>query len=104
MVHPASERQIRYSNPMKRSAFVVAAAVAGLPASGQHQAETCRIGKHPRTSATDPRRRLHEVENVHVADGSVLVTNGGFNPSLTIPAMAYWASADTIKERKNRNI
>jgi choline dehydrogenase-like flavoprotein len=89
---------------MKRRAFVAAAAVAGLPASGQHQAETCRMGKDPKTSATDPRRRLHEVNNVHVADSSVLVTHGEFNPSLAIPAMAYWASADTITERKDKNI
>jgi hypothetical protein len=28
---------------------------------------------------------------VYVVDGSVHVNNGGFNPSLTIQAIAYWA-------------
>jgi choline dehydrogenase-like flavoprotein len=32
------------------------------------------------------------VDNVFVVDGSVHVTNGGFNPSLTIMAIAYYAS------------
>ncbi|WP_228486391.1 GMC family oxidoreductase [Paludibaculum fermentans] len=56
---------------------------------GQHQAGTCRMGNDPRTSVVDRWCRLHEVENVHVVDGSVHVTNGGFNPVLTIMANAY---------------
>jgi choline dehydrogenase-like flavoprotein len=33
------------------------------------------------------------MENVYVVDGSVHVNNGGFNPSLTIQAIAYWAAS-----------
>jgi len=33
------------------------------------------------------------MDNPYVVDGSVHVTNGGFNPSLTTQAIAYWASA-----------
>jgi choline dehydrogenase-like flavoprotein len=32
---------------------------------------------------------VHDVDNVFVVDGSVHVTNGGFNPVLTILANAY---------------
>ncbi len=60
---------------------------------GQHQAGTCRMGKDPKTSVVDATCRLHDVDNVYVVDGSVHVNNGGFNPSLTIQAIAYMASA-----------
>ena len=56
---------------------------------GQHQAGTCRMGKDPQTSVVDRNCRVHDVENLLIADGSVHVTNGGFNPVLTIMANAY---------------
>jgi choline dehydrogenase-like flavoprotein len=60
----------------------------GLTA-GQHQAGTCRMGDDPATSVTDPRGRVHGHDNLWVMDASVHVTNGGFNPVLTILALAY---------------
>jgi choline dehydrogenase-like flavoprotein len=60
---------------------------------GQHQAGTCRMGADPRTSVTDPWGRVHGYENLFVADGSLHVTNGGFNPVLTIMALAFRAAA-----------
>jgi choline dehydrogenase-like flavoprotein len=56
---------------------------------GQHQAGTCRMGDDPATSVTDPHGRVHGHRNLWVMDGSVHVTNGGFNPVLTILALAY---------------
>jgi choline dehydrogenase-like flavoprotein len=56
---------------------------------GQHQAGTCRMGNDPKTSVVDQWCRIHDTENVYVIDGSVHVTNGGFNPVLTIMAIAY---------------
>ena len=64
---------------------------------GQHQAGTCRMGNDPKTSVVDGSYRIHDVENVYVIDGSVHVTNGGFNPVLTIMANAYRASAGIVK-------
>lgn len=57
--------------------------------AGQHQAGTCRMGEDPATSVTDPHGRVHGHDNLWVMDGSVHVTNGGFNPVLTILALAY---------------
>ena len=57
--------------------------------AGQHQAGTCRMGNDPKTSVVDRDGRVHEADNVFVVDGSVHVTNGGFNPVLTIIANAY---------------
>jgi choline dehydrogenase-like flavoprotein len=56
---------------------------------GQHQAGTCRMGHDPKTSVVDQWCRVHDMENVYVIDGSVNVTNGGFNPVLTIMAIAF---------------
>jgi choline dehydrogenase-like flavoprotein len=59
------------------------------PSGGQHQAGTCRMGKDPSTSVTDEWGKVWGHDNVHIADGSLHVTNGGVNPVLTILANAY---------------
>lgn len=56
---------------------------------GQHQAGTCRMGNDPQTSVTDRWGRIHNHDNLFVADASLHVTNGGFNPFLTAIALAY---------------
>jgi choline dehydrogenase-like flavoprotein len=71
----------------------------GLSA-GQHQAGTCRMGNDPKTSVVNDYGRIHDVDNVFVADGSVHVTNGGFNPVLTIMATAYRASEHIVNTWK----
>jgi choline dehydrogenase-like flavoprotein len=68
---------------------------AGKPttvSAGQHQAGTCRMGNDPQSSVVNRNCQLHDVDNVFVIDSSVHVTNGGFNPALTIMAIAYFAS------------
>ncbi len=75
--------------------------VPGLELSGgQHQAGTCRMGNDPRTSVVDRNCRIHEADNIYLADASVHVTNGGFNPALTILANAYRVAAAIVKERR----
>jgi choline dehydrogenase-like flavoprotein len=62
----------------------------GLMLSGrQHQAGTCRMGSDAITSVTDEWGRVHNHNNLFVVDGSLHVTNGGFNPVLTIMALAF---------------
>jgi choline dehydrogenase-like flavoprotein len=74
---------------------------AGPGLSGhQHQAGTCRMGDDPKDSVVDRFCRVHDVDNVFVIDASVHVTNGGFNPVLTIYANAFRASAHIVKEWK----
>jgi choline dehydrogenase-like flavoprotein len=58
----------------------------------QHQSGTCRMGNDPKTSVVDAACRIHEVPNAFVIDASVHVTNGGFNPVLTIYANAFRAA------------
>lgn len=58
-------------------------------AAGQHQAGTARMGDDPQRSVTDSYGRVWTCPNLVVADASLHVTNGGFNPVLTILALAY---------------
>ena len=68
--------------------------------AGQHQAGTCRMGDDPHGSVVNKNCQVHDVDNLFVIDGSVNVTNGGFNPALTIMAVAYYASAALVREWK----
>ncbi|MDR3753262.1 MAG: GMC family oxidoreductase [Terracidiphilus sp.] len=68
--------------------------------AGQHQAGTCRMGNDPQGSVVNRTCQLHGVDNVFVIDSSVHVTNGGFNPALTIMAVAYYASASLVRNWK----
>jgi len=65
---------------------------------GQHQAGTCRMGDDPLTSVVDRWGRVHGHDNLFVVDGSVHVTNGGFNPVLTILALAFRAAEHVVEE------
>lgn len=67
---------------------------------GQHQAGTCRMGHDPKSSVVNANCQVHGVENLFVVDGSVHVTNGGFNPVLTIMAIAYRAGEFIAKNWK----
>ena len=46
------------------------------------------MGADPATSVTDSHGRVHGLDNVYVADGSVFVTSGAHNPTNTIMAVA----------------
>jgi choline dehydrogenase-like flavoprotein len=71
-------------------------AARGL-SGGQHQAGTCRMGDDPKTSVVDRWCRVHDVPNLFVVDAGVHVTNGGFNPVLTIYALAFRASEHIVE-------
>ncbi len=54
------------------------------------------MGNDPRTSVVDRDCRVHETPNLFVIDASVHVTNGGFNPALTIMANAFRAAEKIV--------
>jgi choline dehydrogenase-like flavoprotein len=59
----------------------------GVP-TGSHVMGGMMTGASPSSSVTDPYGRVHGLDNVYVADGSVFVTSGAHNPTLTIMAVA----------------
>jgi len=58
----------------------------------RHVMGTARMGDDPRSSVCDRWQRLHDVENVMVADSSVFPTSTGYGPTLTIVALALRAA------------
>lgn len=63
-----------------------------------HQCGTMRFGDDPRASVLNVDSRLHDVENVYVADSSFFPSSAAVNPSLTIIANALRVGA-TIATR-----
>ena len=63
-----------------------------------HQNGTIRFGTDRKTSALDINCKLHDVDNVYVADSSFFVSSTAVNPTLTIIANALRV-ADHIAER-----
>jgi choline dehydrogenase-like flavoprotein len=59
----------------------------GLP-TGFHIMGGMMMGADPATSVTDTYGRVHGLDNVYAADGSVFVTSGAQNPTITIMAVA----------------
>ena len=88
---------------LKEAGAIHISTMSGKPevvSAGQHQAGTCRMGNDPRNSVVNRNCQIHDVDNVFVIDSSVHVTNGGFNPALTIMAVAYFASEALVKNWK----
>jgi choline dehydrogenase-like flavoprotein len=65
----------------------------GIGLSGvAHQAGTCRMGADPASSVTDAWGRCHDLENLYIADASVMPSVGAVNPALTVMAHALRVS------------
>jgi gluconate 2-dehydrogenase alpha chain len=60
----------------------------GGPPTSRHVMGTLRMGMDPAASVTRPDGRFHDVDNLYCCDGSVFPTGGGWNPTLTIIAVA----------------
>ena len=65
--------------------------------ASQHQAGTCRMGDDPATSVTTRDGNVHGITNLYLADASLHVTNGGFNPVLTIMANSCRISTGIVQ-------
>jgi len=88
---------------LKEAGAISTSLMAGKPqlvSASQHQAGTCRMGNDPKVSVVNRNCQIHDVDNVFVIDSSVHVTNGGFNPVLTIMAVAYLASEALVRNWK----
>jgi choline dehydrogenase-like flavoprotein len=61
--------------------------LGGAPTS-RHVMGTLRMGTDPASSVVDAHGKFHEVANLYACDGSVFPTSAGWNPTLTIMAVA----------------
>ena len=79
--------------------------VAGKQSTpSQHQSGTCRMGNDPKTSVTNKYGQLHEIDNIFIADGSLHVNNGGYNPALTILTLGYWVGSHIVEKWKGTHM
>jgi choline dehydrogenase-like flavoprotein len=68
------------------------------PYTGWHLLGTARMGRDPQTSVTDAQGRVHGVEGLIIADGSVMPSGGAVNPGSTIGALALKFAEDLAEE------
>jgi choline dehydrogenase-like flavoprotein len=74
----------------------------GTPPDTKHVMGGMQIGVSPQISVTDPDGRVHQMDNVYVADGSVFVTSGCQNPTNTLMAVAL-RTARGLTGRRQRS-
>ena len=53
-----------------------------------HECGTARMGNDPKKSVVDRNCKVHDARNVFVTDGAVFVTQGCYEPTLTIMAIS----------------
>lgn len=66
------------------------------PSQSRHVMGTLRMGTDPATSVCDRVGRFHGVGNLYCADGGLFPTSSGFNPTLTLQALALWVGANLV--------
>jgi choline dehydrogenase-like flavoprotein len=67
---------------------------ADLRLEAFHPMSSARMGTDPDTTVCDPRGAVRGVENLYIADGSILPTSVGVNPMMTIIACATHVAGD----------
>jgi choline dehydrogenase-like flavoprotein len=101
-----SERMVEFMNARMTEAHEAAGAsrtlTAPLTESG-HLLGTARMGADPRSSVVDAFGRSHDVPNLFIVDGSVMVTGGSVNPTAAIAALSLRSAthlADTARDQR----
>lgn len=81
-------------------AFIAPRYDGGVAPRSRHLLGTARMGSDPRTSVLDPRQRFHDLDNLWQVDGGALPTSSGYNPTLTIQALAMRAAASIVDRHR----
>ncbi|MCZ6520690.1 MAG: GMC family oxidoreductase [Bacteroidetes bacterium] len=78
----------------------------GLLAPGKiiHEVGTTRMGNDPKTSVTNSKQQLHDVDNVFVVDAGPFVSQADKNPTWTIMALSMRTSEHIIDQFKKKNL
>ena len=76
---------------------VITETLMGVPSTA-HILGGCPIGDAPSNGVIDTRNRVFGYDNLYVVDGSMIPSNLGVNPSLTITAMAEHAMSKVPKK------
>jgi choline dehydrogenase-like flavoprotein len=69
-----------------------------------HECGTARMGNDPKKSVVNSFGQLHDMKNVFVTDGAVFVTQGCYEPTLTIMAISARAGDYIADEYRKGNL
>ncbi len=69
-----------------------------------HECGTARMGNDPKTSVLNAYNQVHDVKNVFVTDGACFVTQGCWEPTLTIMAISVRAADYIADEFRKGNL
>ena len=69
-----------------------------------HECGTARMGSDPKKSVLDPFHRVRDAKNVFVTDGAAFVTQGCYEPTLTIMALSARAADHIAEEYRKGNL
>jgi len=69
-----------------------------------HECGTARMGNDPKKSVLNRFNQIHDVKNVFVTDGAAFVTQGCYEPTLTIMAISARAADYIAEESRKGNI
>ena len=67
------------------------------PADSRHVMGGLRMGANSTTSVCDAFGKFHDLDNLYCTDGGVFVTASGYNPTLTIIALALRAAQNIVQ-------
>ncbi|KAK3939899.1 hypothetical protein QBC46DRAFT_449951 [Diplogelasinospora grovesii] len=70
------------------------------PFSSAHQMGSCRMSSHPGGGVVDPKGKVWGVEDLYVADASVMPSASGVNPMVTNMAISDWIARGIAAELK----
>jgi len=69
-----------------------------------HECGTARMGNDPKKSVLDRSNRVHDAKNVLVTDGAAFVTQGPYEPTLTIMALSVRAAEHLVRDLKKGDL
>jgi choline dehydrogenase-like flavoprotein len=78
----------------------------GLSVFGKniHECGTARMGTNPKKSVLNAFNQVHDVKNVFVTDGAAFVTQGCYEPTLTIMAVSMRAADYIVRAAKRGDL
>lgn len=69
-----------------------------------HECGTARMGKDSKKTVLNAYNRIHDVRNVFVTDGAAFVTQGCYEPTLTIMAISVRAAHHIVESSKRGDL
>ena len=69
----------------------------GIPPQSRHVLGGLRMSDDPSESVCDGFGKLHDVDNLYCMDGGVMPSSSGYNPTLTLIALALRAAAQLVE-------